>query len=85
MSTVSELLIVENADVGNRVVSHSGSQVDVSNGLVITPITRRDVNDVIRSPSNKRVSSYTVEPQWLEHLWDHGNLFETWVVRAIED
>ena len=18
----------------------------------------------------------TVEPQWLEHLWDHGNLFE---------
>ena len=20
---------------------------------------------------------YTVEPQWLEHLWDHGNLFET--------
>ena len=27
---------------------------------------------------------YTVEPQWLEHLWDHGNLFETWVVRATE-
>ena len=26
----------------------------------------------------------TVEPQWLEHLWDHGNLFETWVVRATE-
>ena len=25
---------------------------------------------------------HTVEPQWLEHLWDHGNLFETWVVRA---
>ena len=23
---------------------------------------------------------YTVKPQWLEHLWDHGNLFETWVV-----
>ena len=19
----------------------------------------------------------TVKPQWLEHLWDHGNLFET--------
>ena len=27
----------------------------------------------------------TVEPQWLEHLWDHGNSFETWVVRATED
>ena len=20
---------------------------------------------------------FTVEPQWLEHLWDHGNSFET--------
>ena len=28
---------------------------------------------------------HTVEPQWLEHLWDHGNSFETWVVRATED
>ena len=26
----------------------------------------------------------TVELQWLEHLWDHENLFETGVVRAIE-
>ena len=26
----------------------------------------------------------TVEPQWLEHLWDYGNSFETWVVRATE-
>ena len=25
-----------------------------------------------------------VEPQWLEHLWDHGNSFETLVVRATE-
>ena len=24
----------------------------------------------------------TVEPQWLEHLWDHRNSFETWVVWA---
>ena len=23
--------------------------------------------------------------QWLEHLWDHDNMFETWVVRANED
>ena len=27
---------------------------------------------------------YTVELQWLEHLWDYENLFETGVVRAIE-
>ena len=26
----------------------------------------------------------TVEPQWLEHLWNHGNLFQIWVVRATE-
>ena len=30
----------------------------------------------------KQTKLYTVEPQWLEHLWDHGNSFETWVVRA---
>ena len=31
------------------------------------------------------ITWYTVEPQWLEHLWDHdGNSFETWVVRATE-
>ena len=24
------------------------------------------------------------ELQWLEHLWDHRKLFETWVVRATE-
>ena len=26
----------------------------------------------------------TVELQWLEHLWDYENLFETAVVRGIE-
>ena len=26
----------------------------------------------------------TVERQWLEHLWEHENLFETGVVRAID-
>ena len=26
----------------------------------------------------------TVKPQCLVHLWDHGNLFETCVVRATE-
>ena len=24
----------------------------------------------------------TVELQWLEHLWNHENMFEIWVVRA---
>ena len=28
--------------------------------------------------------AYTVELQWLEHLWDHDNLFETGVVRVNE-
>ena len=27
---------------------------------------------------------YTVELQWLEHLWDHEIVFETEVVRANE-
>ena len=27
---------------------------------------------------------YTVELQWLEHLWDHENMFEAGVVRANE-
>ena len=27
---------------------------------------------------------YTVELQWLEHLWNDENMFETGVVRAIE-
>ena len=26
----------------------------------------------------------TIKPEWLEHLLDHGNLFKTWIVRAIE-
>ena len=29
--------------------------------------------------------SNKVELQWLEHLWDHGNLFEIWVVQSTED
>ena len=27
---------------------------------------------------------YTVELQWLEHLWDYENMFETGVVQANE-
>ena len=26
--------------------------------------------------------TYTVELQWLGHLWNHGNMFETGVVQA---
>ena len=29
-------------------------------------------------------SIFTVELQWLEHLWDYENMFETEVVRAKE-
>ena len=32
----------------------------------------------------KMVSENTVELQWLEHLWNHENMFETGVVRANE-
>ena len=31
-----------------------------------------------------KLYDYTVELQWLEHLWDHRKLFEAWVVRATE-
>ena len=31
-----------------------------------------------------KITLSTVEFQWLEHLLDHGNLFEIWVVRATE-
>ena len=31
------------------------------------------------SRRNKKNVS-TVEFQWLKHLWDHGNLFEIWIV-----
>ena len=27
---------------------------------------------------------FTVKLEWLEHLWDYGNMFETGVVRANE-
>ena len=27
---------------------------------------------------------HTVEPQWLEHSWDHENVLEIWIVQATE-
>ena len=36
------------------------------------------------SKSEVLLKSYTVELQWLEHLWDHENMFEAGVVRDNE-
>ena len=36
------------------------------------------------SLSGVHIQLYTVELQWLEHLWDQENMFETGVVRASE-
>ena len=35
-------------------------------------------------PAGQFCKIYTVELQWLEHLWNHENMFETGVVRANE-
>ena len=45
-----------------------------------------NVIKVIINVSNKSNSTpNTVKSQWLEHLWGHENLFETWVVQATEN
>ena len=31
-----------------------------------------------------RQKKVIVDLHWLKHLWDRGNLFETWVLRATE-
>ena len=43
-------------------------------------------NDSIISGRNDYIIAivYTVKLRWLEPLWDHENLFDIWVVRAIE-
>ena len=33
---------------------------------------------------SEKMNIATVEPQWLEHLWNHENMFETGIVRANE-
>ena len=38
----------------------------------------------IPDASNPYSLSNTVEIKWLEHLWNHENMFETGVVRANE-
>ena len=55
-----------------------------SSGYIIPLIALRDLDDRRCSLEHHcKNKHYTVELQWLEHLRDHGNLFETWVVRAI--
>ena len=46
---------------------------------------------IVSFQSRQRIREYTVELQWLEHLWNHENMFwnhehmfETEVVRAHE-
>ena len=36
------------------------------------------------SATTSTTTTTTVELRWLEPLWDHENLFKTWVVRATE-
>ena len=40
--------------------------------------------DMSKRPFEKKCCSNTVELQWLEHLWNYENMFETGVVRANE-
>ena len=40
------------------------------------------IQDADLRPKWNRKNTNTVELQWLEHLWDHENMFETGVVRA---
>ena len=37
----------------------------------------------IRKDAHKLVLIYTVEIQWLEHLWSHENMFETGLFEQI--
>ena len=40
--------------------------------------------DVYHGHKTTQQQQHTVELQWLEHLWDHENMFKTGVVRANE-
>ena len=47
-------------------------------------VTKRNTTSIFIYFSLRMIQAIlnTVKPQWLEHLWDHGNLLESWVVRA---
>ena len=40
--------------------------------------------EVKNTPRNTSARTNTIELQWLEHLWDYENVFESGVVRANE-
>ena len=72
-------------------IFHQGfdeTNVITSNGLNFSGDGRVErwcwVNFQCRGGGGPSNLDYTVELQWLEHLWDYANLFETGVVRAIE-
>ena len=43
-----------------------------------------EINRTMQSFFTFHCIQHTVECQWLEHLWDHDNLFEIWVFWATE-
>ena len=45
-------------------------------------VKRKAVDDNKDSDEGNKLTA--MELQWLKHLWDHENLFETGVVRASE-
>ena len=51
---------------------------------VIYIMVHRDLSNLSAGETTPLSNNNTAEPQWLENLWDHGNSFETWVVRATE-
>ena len=50
----------------------------------MSPVREYSGVSVLDQDHCEHPSIHHPQPQWLEHRWDHGNLFETWVVRATE-
>ena len=45
---------------------------------------QRSRKNECREKDSNSLKQNTAKPQWLEHVLHHGNLSETWVVRATE-
>ena len=58
--------------------------VNVVTGPLMLLLVQCNRHDLLFLQWTAVVSVYTVELRWLEHLWDHRKLFETWVVRPTE-
>ena len=53
--------------------------------MMTTPVSSIKVSLLVVTGETKITASFDiVELQWLEHLWNHENMFETGVVRANE-